>query len=92
MLIGIKADAMEPDEIKKTFGARVRSLRQRRGWSQEELAEAADLDRTHVGKIERGQRDPGLVVVVRLADALSVSPGELIHPSDGGTPTNEHQP
>lgn len=59
------------------FGARVRDLRHRRGWSQEDLAERAGLHRNYVGGIERGERNPALDNIWALADALGVRPEDL---------------
>jgi transcriptional regulator with XRE-family HTH domain len=56
------------------FGRRIRSLRERKGLSQERLAELADLHRNYVGGIERGERNVGLRNIIRLAKALGVSP------------------
>ena len=60
------------------FGAAVRELRAQRGVSQEELAHLAGLHRTYVGGIERGERNPSLRNIARLADALDVPPSRLI--------------
>jgi transcriptional regulator with XRE-family HTH domain len=60
------------------LGIAVRTLRERRGMSQEALADAAGLHRTYVGGIERGERNVGFQNIVRVAAALAVSPGELI--------------
>ena len=65
-------------DIKKQFGGNVRKLREDKGWSQEDLAEASTLHRTYISGIERGARNPTLTVVQRLARALSVSPAELL--------------
>jgi transcriptional regulator with XRE-family HTH domain len=46
--------------------------------TQEQLAFDADLDLTYVGGIERGKRNPSLLVLARLAKALGVTPAELI--------------
>lgn len=54
------------------FGARVRYLREGRGWSQEELADRAELHRTYIGGIERGERNLSLENIHKLADALGV--------------------
>ena len=63
--------------ILRRFGAAVRDLRKERGYSQERLAELAGLDRNYIGQIERAERNPAVVSIVRIARALGVSPGEL---------------
>jgi transcriptional regulator with XRE-family HTH domain len=71
-----------PDPL-DTFAANLRRLRQERGLSQERLAHAADLNMTHVAKIERSEREPGVRTVAKLATALQVSAGELFEGIDG---------
>ena len=63
---------------RRDFGRRVREQRAARGLSQEALAERAGLHRTYVGSVERGERNVSLDNIHALADALGVSPGELI--------------
>ena len=65
-------------KILEEFGKRLRSLRRARGLSQESLAHEADLDRTYVGGVERGERNTSLLNIRKLADALGVSPRELV--------------
>jgi transcriptional regulator with XRE-family HTH domain len=60
------------------FGAAVRERRKAKGWTQERLAEAAGVAAIHVGFVERGENIPKLVMILRLAKALGVRPGELI--------------
>lgn len=60
------------------FGRRVRALREERGLSQEALADAAGLHRTHISLIERGQRSVRLETVARLARALRTQPGDMM--------------
>jgi transcriptional regulator with XRE-family HTH domain len=62
----------------QTFGKRLRTLRKIRGWSQEVLAEQAGLHPTYIGGIERGERNPSLINLVRLAKGLSLSLPELL--------------
>jgi transcriptional regulator with XRE-family HTH domain len=65
-------------EILRRFGRRVRARRDVLGISQEELAARADLDRTYVGGVERGERNVSLVNIYRLAKALEISARDLI--------------
>ena len=55
------------------FGERVRSIRAKRGISQERLADLAELDRTYISGIERGIRNVSLMNIVKIADALDVN-------------------
>jgi transcriptional regulator with XRE-family HTH domain len=65
------------DQGRRTFGLRVRTLRQAAGLSQESLAERAGLHRTYVSSLERGQRNVGLDNILKLAAALEVPPRRL---------------
>jgi transcriptional regulator with XRE-family HTH domain len=65
-------------DIAKRFGQRVRKLREQRGFSQETLAEKADLDRTYISGVERGQRNLSLFSIQAIADGLGVTVGELM--------------
>ena len=70
-----------------SFGERVRSLRHSSGLSQDALADVCGLARTYVGGIERGERNPSLRNIARLALALGVSLAELLQgvsPNDPG--------
>lgn len=69
--------AREQGEPFLRFGKRVRYLRLRAGHSQEELASLCSLDRTYVGGIERGERNPSLKNILLLANALMVPVAEL---------------
>ena len=68
---------MRRDQVLTKFGKTLRALRTERGLSQWALADAAGMDHNYVGMIERGERNPAVVNVVRLAKALGVSPGQL---------------
>ena len=60
------------------LGHRVRALRKQLGMSQEALADEAGIDRSHMGKIERGERNVTILNVERIAIALSVEVAELL--------------
>jgi transcriptional regulator with XRE-family HTH domain len=59
-------------------GKNVRRIRQQRRMTQEKLAFEADLDLTYIGGIERGRRNPSLLAMARIAEALSVSLVKLL--------------
>jgi len=59
------------------FGRRVRRVREALTLTQLELATRARMQRTDVVKIERGQREPTVTTIVKLARALHVRPGQL---------------
>ncbi len=60
------------------FGAAVRSARTTRGIAQEALALRSKIERSHVGKIERGEHMPTISAVLKIARALGMSGAELI--------------
>lgn len=64
----------------RTLGQEVRRYRKLRGLSQEELAERADLVQHHVSRIETGEAEAGILVLLRLCRALDVPPSELLAP------------
>jgi transcriptional regulator with XRE-family HTH domain len=59
------------------FGQAVRELREERGTSQEAFALRCGIDRSHYGGMERGERNPSLTTVYKIADALGISPSEI---------------
>jgi transcriptional regulator with XRE-family HTH domain len=63
---------------RRILGRNVRHLRQQKGLTQEELAFEAEIDLTYMGGIERGRRNPSLLVMARIADALSVPLPKLL--------------
>jgi transcriptional regulator with XRE-family HTH domain len=54
------------------FGASIRQLRTSKGITQEELADLSGLDRSYMGGVERGDRNPTLVVICKIAAGLNV--------------------
>jgi transcriptional regulator with XRE-family HTH domain len=69
--------AKEKNPALKRFGTNVRALREKRELSQEQLAEIADLDRTYVGGLERGERNATLGSALRIAKALKTTVAAL---------------
>ena len=60
------------------FGKRVRALREAQGHSQESFADVVEIHRTYIGGIERGERNPTLTMIHRIAKALGVKASELL--------------
>jgi transcriptional regulator with XRE-family HTH domain len=60
------------------FGKAVRRVREAQRISQEALADTAGIDRSHMGKIERGQMNVTLLNIGRIAKALSREPSDLM--------------
>ena len=60
------------------FGQAVRAARMEQGIAQEELAALAEIERSHMGKIERGEHMPTLALILRIAAALNRSAAALI--------------
>lgn len=65
-------------------GRNVKRLRKVRKLTQEELAHDAEIDTRYVGGIERGQENPSVAVLGRLAAALGVHPADLLNESAEG--------
>ena len=63
-------------------GERIRNLRQVIGWSQEELAHQANLHRTYVGGVERGERNISVKNIFAIARALKVPASQLFEDLD----------
>lgn len=66
-------------DIKKKFGKQVKKLRLEKGLSQEKLAYEADLDRTYIPSIEKGERNVSIVVIEKIAKALKVKITDLFN-------------
>ncbi len=65
-------------DVRQLFGTNVRRLRQERGLSQEQFGFAAGIDRTYVSGVERGLRNPTLMLAQKFADGLEVELAELL--------------
>jgi len=74
----------ESTKAKVAFGERLRALRLSAGLSQEQLGEAAGLDRTYISSTERGHRNISLTAITQIASALKISPATLFESRDRG--------
>lgn len=64
----------------KALGARVRELRKKAGYSQEDFALEIGLDRTYMGGVERGERNVAVLNLRKIAAGLGVCVGDLFLP------------
>jgi transcriptional regulator with XRE-family HTH domain len=64
--------------IIERFSRNVRTLRDQAGVSQEKLAALSGLHRTYIGSLERGEKVPSLLTIVKIASALNVTESQLI--------------
>ena len=72
------SNSLNADKTTREFGTRIRALRKDLAMSQEELGEVAGLHRTYIGHLERGEVNPSLINILRVAKALKVDPSNLV--------------
>lgn len=72
-------------DLVRLFGANVRRVRMAKGLSQEALALEADMKRSYLSDLERGERNPSVRALGRLAEALAVDPADLLKREAGST-------
>lgn len=77
--VSVKTDH---DSSLARLGAAIRARRQASGMSQEALADYAGIDRSHMGKIERGERNVTFLNMVRIANALNCPASTLLLDAD----------
>ncbi len=70
------------DPILVAVGSAIRRIRLSKNISQEELAHLADVDRSYVGAVERGDNNVALLRLARLADALDIPISKLLKEAD----------
>lgn len=58
------------NDVLKLLGARIREKRKTMGWTQEDLASAAQIDRSYIGGVERGERNLTFSVLCQICAAL----------------------
>jgi len=68
-------------DIRRLVGSNVRRLREEKGWSQEDLAFECGLHRTYISGVERGVRNPTVLVLHEIASALKVAAAKLLEPT-----------
>ena len=61
----------------RKFGKRVKTLRLERRWTQDDLAFELEVDRSYVSSLERGQRNPTLKTIAKIAQMFSLTISEL---------------
>ena len=66
------------DDIKLKLGKRIKEIRIKEGYSQEELASLSKLHRTYISDIERGERNVSVQNIEKIAKALKIDPSELL--------------
>jgi transcriptional regulator with XRE-family HTH domain len=78
----MKAPTTRSTAAGKLFGERLRVLREKRGMTQQALADLVGVPHTHVSQMERGVKLPNLFTVLRLAVALECKPSALVRVFD----------
>lgn len=66
------------EDLEKLFGIILKRIRIDKGISQEDLAYDSDLDRTFISLLERGQRQPTIATLFKLAKSLGIKPSEMV--------------
>ena len=72
----------DPVQTRKKLGERIRHLRGRKGWSQEDFAHRAGLGRSFAGAIERGEKDIRIRTLCKIANILGINLSQLFKGTD----------
>jgi len=78
LILGAVKDLRQPQSLRIVFAENMRAARLAQGFSQEKLAELADLDRTYISSVERGRRNVSIDGIERICAALAVSASEML--------------
>lgn len=70
--------AMEDNSILSRIGQSIKTLRNQKGWSQEKLSEVSKVDRTFIGKVERGEVNVSIMTLCEIARALNTTVKDLL--------------
>jgi transcriptional regulator with XRE-family HTH domain len=65
--------------LQAAIGTRIRTLRSARGWSQEEFADICGIHRSHMGEIERGEKDVSISTLQKISKGLEIAISVLLH-------------
>jgi transcriptional regulator with XRE-family HTH domain len=69
---------MQDPDYRELLGKRIRKFRERRGWSQEEFAHSCEINRSYMGRIERGELNLTLETTKKVAKGLGISVSALL--------------
>ena len=70
--------------MEEKFGKILRRLRNAKGWSQVDLAVRLEVARSHIGRLETGEKQPSLKMLFRLAEALEIPASAIIAEMERG--------
>lgn len=85
-----RATSFEPD-VARAFGAVVRSERERQSIAQDQFALIAEVDRSYYGKLERGERQPSLALLLRIARGLDCRGSDLLKKVERALAQSKHE-
>jgi len=72
------AERIGSQSICAQVGRRIAELRDKKGWSQRMLADHAGIEYAHLARLELGQKEAGLFILQKIAEALGVQAWELL--------------
>ena len=72
-------------DVRRRLGLNLKRLREEQGFSQESFADHCGLHRTYISGIERGVRNPTVIILDKIAKALKVAPGILLEETRSGS-------
>ena len=78
MATGKSAERVSSQSICLQVGRRIAELRNKKGWSQRMLADHAQIEYAHLARLELGQKEAGLLILQKIAEALEVPVWELL--------------
>lgn len=73
---------MKKNTVSVKIGKKIRELRMKKGFSQEDFSYEADIDRAYMGRIERGEGNISVSILLKICFALKVEPGKILKLSE----------